>query len=1017
VYRSKFKKSWLPVSVCLSALVGLITSAPIRNAHAQAVCSTALSDGPTWLEATAHVGDTVHFFVSLDAVNNVCRLTGGTNWVITPDGVSHVVVANYSRPACGVVTSFQCPGGAGCINSIPNDGSFFSYTILPGDPGRTLTFTSPRGTDLPTSFSGVPGTIFVGALSDADAFDCVTGASKGKAAGFGTQPLAIVNPCISITKDCDFAQTACGGTNFAYGAPIVFRGTVRNCGDIRLVGVSVTDTPSGPFSSQSAITFDTVQPGGAAFTGSLNPGESVVYHGSYQPSGNLCGPFGDTVVATGTDVASIPKTVSATNSVSCPVCTVPGIRVIKTCIQPTNVLAGATVSYSFIVTNTGDVPLQNVIAVDDNFTPTNPADDITTVIGNLPVRGSAGPFTGTFLTSTANCGGSGFLTNTVRVTGANICNPAQTVSDFSACRVHVICECDLRISKEVACVLPGNTCGTFAKTATGVKDGNVCPAFCYRFTISNPSTSVPLVLTSVIDATVGGASVDLTSQFNAGGPIAPGGSRTISVSPRTHCVNTTNIVTAICTDPDGTQHTVRDTNIVTVLNINLDCVDLLLHSSIDTDGISQGEINGDGSIDPADNNHVELPANTVDAPITLTLTLRNTGTATITVDQLLNLPAGLFDCATGLPIDPTTLVPFDIAPGASTTIVLGCVNVSCPPGASFSISAHGVASTQNDTLCVYNAQGERIGDTSDACPASVTCGVEAACRVTGGGVLLPGTVDNSCIAVNTTIFPSADATHRAVRKITHGGQLGAPFAHMDCGAILGNKCIRGQWSHTRHYEGQGNPRDVIDMTFHSTTPKGIYDSLFCACLGCCDDGAFIPPSAGGKFKKFEICNPDDHKICGPQPRPAPANAIIWSGVGKMTPESDNGANGRNAEWVIFRIYIEDRSEPGGAKPGGAVEPADIYCFQAWKTGIKVSKRPDYNTVWADFRRALGEANCAFVQSLEGSNPAVPIGTLPSPTVNGMTADIQDCGPMSTGNHQIHPVTGADAKCVDAPYQP
>jgi hypothetical protein len=108
--------------------------------------------------------------------------------------------------------------------------------------------------------------------------------------------------------------------------------------------------------------------------------------------------------------------------------------------------------------------------------------------------------------------------------------------------------------------------------------------------------------------------------------------------------------------------------------------------------------------------------------------------------------------------------------------------------------------------------------------------------------------------------------------------------------------------------------------------------------------------------------------------------------------------------VIFRVYIEDRSEPGGAHPGGAVEPADIYCFQAWKTGIKTSRKPDFTTISTAFRMALGQANCDFLHALETG--ALPIGTMPSPTVNGLTADIQDCGPLFNGNRQIHPATGA-----------
>ena len=93
------------------------------------------------------------------------------------------------------------------------------------------------------------------------------------------------------------------------------------------------------------------------------------------------------------------------------------------------------------------------------------------------------------------------------------------------------------------------------------------------------------------------------------------------------------------------------------------------------------------------------------------------------------------------------------------------------------------------------------------------------------------------------------------------------------------------------------------MDFHSQTPKGQYDSLSCACLGCCDpaSGAFIPPTVGPKIHKFALCNPDDHKVCGPQPRPAPANAIIFSGIGRITPTDDiQGGRAAQAEWIIER---------------------------------------------------------------------------------------------------------------------
>jgi len=332
--------------------------------------------------------------------------------------------------------------------------------------------------------------------------------------------------------------------------------------------------------------------------------------------------------------------------------------------------------------------------------------------------------------------------------------------------------------------------------------------------------------------------------------------------------------------------------------------------------------------------------------------------------------------------------------------------VTCPQGTNITVTMTGTAIVSDGSLCVSGANGNPITTTLSRCSASVSCGEPVTCRVTGGGTLIDGTVDSSCIDVPTTIFPFV-VNGLTVNKITHGGQLGAPFSQMDCGAVLGNPCIRGQWEHTRHYQGKGNPRDVIDMNFHSVTPKGQFDSLSCACLGCCDpaSGVFLTPTFGPLIHKFALCNPDDHKVCGPQPRPSPANAIIFSGVGRLIPTDDiQGSGLENAEWVVFRVYIEDRSEPGGFHPKGAIEPADIYCFQAWKTGIKVSNKPDFSTVAPEFRVALGAANCEFLAALESG--ALPIGSLPAPTVNGAPAEIQDCGPLHDGNHQIHPSTSA-----------
>src|SRR5881394_3972624 len=562
------------------------------------------------------------------------------------------------------------------------------------------------------------------------------------------------------------------------------------------------------------------------------------------------------------------------------------------------------------------------------------------ISGNGTINGST---TGASVSVTAGTAGSFILTdNTTRDGCPGQCTLTVTVTP---------CNPQIEVFKQVVCVGSDGKCQAFSddlkaqSSASGVR-GATCPAFCYRITVRNSSPDVPLV-----NVTVSDPDLDLSGCTFAKN-LDPGATTSCVIPIVERCTSKVNTVTAKGTSSfDSTQTaTATDTATVTVLPISVAC-EITLFSKFDDDG-------------NPNNNHVTLLDS---GPVDFSLTVTNTGQADLSV-AVVGLPCS--EDSEGNPI-PTA---FTLPVGGSSNFVCS-VEVICPNGTNITVTVTGTALASASVPCVFDSSGNAITTESSTCSASVSCAQPVTCRVTGGGTLIDGTVDVSCINVPTTISPLV-VNGLTVNKITHGGQLGAPFSQMDCGAILGNPCIRGQWQHTRHYQGQGNPRDVIDMDFHSVTPKGQFDSLSCACLGCCDPitGAFIPPSVGPLIHKFALCNPDDHKVCGPQPRPSPANAIIFSGVGKLTPASDNGVDASRSEWVVFRVYIEDRSEPGGFHPKGAVEPADIYCFQAWKTGIRTAKKPDFSTISAEFRTALGQANCDFLNSLESG--ALPIGSLP-----------------------------------------
>jgi hypothetical protein len=246
---------------------------------------------------------------------------------------------------------------------------------------------------------------------------------------------------------------------------------------------------------------------------------------------------------------------------------------------------------------------------------------------------------------------------------------------------------------------------------------------------------------------------------------------------------------------------------------------------------------------------------------------------------------------------------------------------------------------------------------------------------------------------NSLVYPS-DA-----RFVTHGGQVGAPLGDHNCsvapGPVAANPCIRGQWTHVRH--GNGNE----DGTFHAR----LFDTINCACLDT-NDGA------GGVYGSGTVtngvCNPDD-RIAGPEPRRAPANRIAFTGIGQWSQRhSDQGSLP-----VLFRVDIEDRGEPGGSHPGGGKPPPDRYRIRIWVLSATelselLGAGPDSHLV--NFRNSISACNGINVR--DGAD--VPNGT----AVFGVRApDIDDGGVLQRGNHQIHPASMSCPSTTTGPAAP
>jgi hypothetical protein len=600
-----------------------------------------------------------------------------------------------------------------------------------------------------------------------------------------------------------------------------------------------------------------------------------------------------------------------------------------------------------------------------------------TITGSGTISGSS---TGPTVTVTAAPSGSFTLTDSVSVNGCT-----------STCTLTVPitpCPPKICVTKAVACAPQNGVCGSglnYGPTATGI-EGTTQPNFCYQVVVSNCGQE-DMNNVSVSDPEVSNLTMAAGGTFS--GTLAVGqsvtffGSRSWGASGSPHV----NTVTASGTGVNsGTKVTAQATASVTVVPINLTC-DIVLSSSFDLDN------------HPTDN-HVTLPTDQQNAPISITVSLHNSSSVDLQA-TLSGLP-DLLDCTAQTPVAPPQ--PVTITAGSDMTLNVGCILASCPTNANFTVSVMGTAEAGQGVNCIYDAQGNAISAAASTCSATVTCQPPASCRLTGGGVLLPGEVEVGTCSPNivTTVFGPTCGGADAV-KITHGGQLGAPYSNPTCGTVAqlpqGDPCIRGQWEHVRHYGGKGNQQSSFEVdNFHSNTPMGIFDSVMCACLPCCEN-----PAAGGRVG--QLCNPDDHQICGPEPRPAPANAIIFSGIGYIKTCSDSSANANGkgsgkSQAVIFRVYIEDRSEPGGQHPGGAQAPADVYCFQAWSLGtINGNNGGKIDSAAAiTARQAVASDSCAFIK-------AYTQGALPNANVLG-TPLINDCGALHTGNQQIHPSTGA-----------
>jgi hypothetical protein len=772
------------------------------------------------------------------------------------------------------------------------------YTVLPSD-GPVLTDDAQSGGI--DNHDGTDGTMF-----PQDFFISFPGQVR------------ILKPAITVTENCVFIGTP--------DSPLIaFFGVVSNAGDIVLNNVTVTESHGAVFN-----------------IGTLETNATATYSNVYVPSSS---PSFSSVIARGDDpllgssaFASVTNTAACQASIPCN----PAIAVTKFCGPAVTV--GSSLTVTGIVSNTGDVTLNNVVVVNNQPAPG------TLVFGPVTLApGQSATFTASYITSVPAAGAPCQVVDTLSASGtANSVGCSgqiadkgfigRTVTATSTATCPLICELPcIDVIKEIAGTQPTGCGDNWGKICTGARDteGNLCPSFCYRITVSNCTAGVTLTNVTVIDNRI-----NLAGLFP--GVLAPGQTATIIVSNVTHCNNTTNVVTATGQSSE-TGQTVSDTDFAVALvkETSITCSKTVSSP----DAVPTRESSPHFLVLPDDGNPHQ---------VTFSVVVRNNGDVALTGITISDPILSAFNCP--------GVQPFSLAPGASTNIELCAVLLDCSllPLTNV-ITVSGFADAIASELCTtFDSRSNVLVGVTSTCEAIVACTQPAGCRTTGGGK-----------QPSTSTFPR-------VRYATHGGQVGAPVGN-ETHFSPDSTCIQGNWQHVRHLQGglRGN--------FHAKS----YDSLMCACLAC--DGG--PGSVAG-----ELCNPGN-RLCGPEPRKAPANKITFTGVGDYVLTQGR----RTPRAVIFRVDLEDRSEPGGSHPRGGKLPADRYRLRIWILTPAEKALLD----GADRLLAMREAIAATKDNtvlkdgavkLDGVTP-VDLGT----AVFGIRPpDIDDGGELERGNHQIHP---------------
>ncbi|MFK4851295.1 hypothetical protein ACI3KT_06640 [Microbacterium sp. ZW T6_19] len=309
------------------------------------------------------------------------------SFVVTNTGnvaLTDVEVTDTGFTGTGELSPIVCPAGAANLAPSVSVTCTATYTVTQDDVdagsitnSATATGTPPEGTP-PVS---PPSEVTIPSVDPA--------------------------PALTIVKSSDVETISEAGETITYSF------LVTNTGNVTLNDVTVSDTDFSGNGELSAITC----PAGAA---SLAPGADVTCTATYvvTQADVDAGEITNAALVTGTPPNPLtPPPVTPSNEVVVDVPPAPALEVDKTANPETITAAGQTITYSFLVTNTGNVTLSDVTVTETDFSGTGALSDIACPAGAASLApGASVTCTATYVVTQADVD-AGSITNAATGTG------------------------------------------------------------------------------------------------------------------------------------------------------------------------------------------------------------------------------------------------------------------------------------------------------------------------------------------------------------------------------------------------------------------------------------------------------------------------------------------------------------------------------------------------------------------------------------------------------------------------